>query len=432
MFSLHEITQRRVCRVVFVLGAVAPTLLTLAWATHSLRPWREADWQRTLSERLHVRGTIEQVSAPRPGMFQLKNVRLSDLRSERPLATLDIVRGQWKDSRPTLFADELRIEAESFSALAGTLATWLSAVDLPAVELQAERLTIEGRSRQTFSLQKLHVRSQRRTDQTEQVAMQAVWPAEGQGGGGVPLRLVVRQRGLQTTATLHTDLAPLPSWLLADLLPSVARCDGASFSGSVRLESGFQLSSGSLRGQLIGLTLKDWLGPDSPHPVRGKARLELEQLSWHGDRVVEAHGNLRATQGAVGHSLLIEAVNRLYCVAGPTVVLDPSSLGKLQPFDTLACEFHINRAGITLAGKCASSDATSGCLLVADGRTLLLEPSYSSLPVAQLVQVLSKAASSWLPASREAHNMAGKLPLPSVGPQAPQEVASRPEETNSR
>ncbi|MCH8839457.1 MAG: hypothetical protein IH831_02025, partial [Planctomycetes bacterium] len=59
------------------------------------------------------------------------------------------------------------------------------------------------------------------------------------------------------------------------------------------------------------------------------------------------------------------------------------------------------------------------------GRPLLMEPTYTNLPVAQLVQVLSQPASSWLPASQEAHAMAGKLPLPSVGSQAPKEVASR-------
>ncbi len=440
MFSLHETIQRRVCRVAFIVCAVVPTLLTISWAAYSLRPWREADWQRTLSQRLHVRGTVEEVTSPRPGILQLKNVRLADLRTEGPLAALDEVRARWQGSQLTLKADQLQVEAESFRALAATLATWLSAADLPAVVLQADRLTIEGSSRQTISLHNVRVRSQREADQAQQLAIEADLLAAEQGGAAHRLRLVVQQRGQQTMATFHTDTARVPSWLLADLLPSAARCVEATFTGSVWLKGDAQEVSGSLQGRLAGLALSDWLGPDSPHSVRGMARVDFDQLRWRGDRVLSAHGSLKATRGAVGRSLLAETVKRFYCVPGPSVALETNSVEKLQPFDELACEFHISNAGITVTGKCVSpASAASGCLLAVDGRALLLEPTYANLPVAQLVQVLSQPASSWLPASQEAHAMAGKLPLPSVGvstegaqPEKDKEVAARPEESNSR
>jgi hypothetical protein len=428
MFSLHESTQRRVCRVAFVVCAVAPTLLTLTWVAYSQRPGREADWRRTLSQQLHVRGTVEQIASPRPGVVRLKNVRLADLRSGRPLCALGEIRAQWRGSQLTLVADELRVEAESFSTLATTLATWLSATELPAVDLQARRLTIVGSSQQTLSLQHVRVQSERQAAQTQQLALQAILPAAEQGGATHTLRLVARQRGKLTTATLDTDTARLPSWLLADLLPSFARCAGATFTGSVRLEGDAQEVSGSLHGRLANLTINDWLGPDSPHRVRGIAHVELEQLTWSGDRVLTAHGNLYAANGAIGHSLLLDVIKRFYCVPGPLVELKTNSVEKMQSFDELACGFHITSEGITLTGKCASlANSAPGCMLTIDGRPLLMEPTYANLPVAQLVQVLSQPASSWLPASQEAHAMAGKLPLPSVGSQAPKKVATRPD-----
>ena len=428
MFSLHETTQRRVCRVAFVVCVVVPTLLTLTWVAYSQRPWREADWRRTLSQQLHVRGTVEQIASPRPGVLRLTNVRLADLRSDRPLCALGEIRAQWRGSQLTLVADELRVEAENFSTLATTLATWMSAAELPAVELQVRRLTIVGSSQQTLSLLHVRVQSERQAAQSQQLAMQAILPTSEQGGATHTLRLVVQQRGKLTAATLHTDTARLPSWLLADLLPSVARCAGATFTGSVRVEGDAQEVSGLLRGRLDNLTINDWLGPDSPHRVRGIAHVELDQLTWRGDRVVTAHGNLYAANGAIGHSLLLDMIKRFYCVPGPLVELKTNSVEKMLSFDELACGFHISSAGITLTGKCASlGNAASGCMLTIDGRPLLMEPTYANLPVAQLVQVLSQPASSWLPASQEAHAMAGKLPLPSVGSQTPKEVATRPD-----
>ena len=90
-------------------------------------------------------------------------------------------------------------------------------------------------------------------------------------------------------------------------------------------------------------------------------------------------------------------------------------------------------AGLTLTGRCRSiRDGAPGCLLASKGEPLLLEPRYANLPVAQLVQVLSQPAASWLPASREAHEMAGRLPLPRVGPQPSEEMATQPKESTAR
>jgi hypothetical protein len=435
MFSLHETTQRRVCRVAFVVCAAVPTLLTFAWVVHAQRPWREADWRCTLSQQLHVRATVEQIASPRPGVVCLKKVRLADLRSDRPLGELDEIRVQWRGQQLTLVADHLRIEAESFPTLAAMLATWLSATELPAIDLQVKRLTIVGSSQQTLSLLHVRVQSQRKAAQAQQLAIQAILPAAEQGGATQTLRLVAEQRGKLTTATLDTDSARLPSWLLADLLPSVARCAGATFTGSVRLKGDAQQVSGSLHGRLDNLTVSDWLGPDSPHRVRGTAHVELDQLTWRGDRVVAAHGILYAANGSLGNSLLFDMIKRFYCVPGPLAGSKTNSVEKMQSFDELACGFHISSAGITLTGKCASlRDTAPGCMLAVDGRPLLMEPTYANLPVAQLVQVLSQPASSWLPASQEAHALAGKLPLPSVGPQTKKEkdVATRPKDSSSQ
>jgi hypothetical protein len=435
MFSLHETTQRRVCRMAFVVGALVPTLLTLVWAAHSLRPWREADWQRTLSQQLHVHSSVDHITSPRPGIDQLTNVRLADLRSELPLAALDEVRAQWLDSRLVLVAGELQVEVNSFPALGSTLAASMSAGNLPEVELQADRLIIVGRLQQTFSLHSLRMVSQLQEGRSRHLILQAMLPPTEQGGAGQPLRLVVEQHGKLIKTTLHTGAAQLPSWLLPELLPSVAHCEGTTFSGSMQLEADQGKTSGSLRGRLAGLKLSEWLGVDSPHALHGTAHVGIDQLVWRDGRIVSARGTLKASRGAVGRSLLVDAVKRFYCLPGASAALEGSPVESLQPFDELACEFHLGSEGISLTGKCVStSDAEQGCLLAVDGRSLLLEPPYANLPVALVVQVFSQPASSWLPASREAHDMAGTLPLPNTATHSSKEkeVAVQSKDSSSR
>ncbi|MGI9455089.1 MAG: hypothetical protein ACR2NU_00920 [Aeoliella sp.] len=433
MFSLHETTQRRICRTLFIVCAVVPAVITLAWVTYSQRPWLETDWQRSLSQQLHVRVAVEHVASPKPGMRRLKNVRLADLRSELPLGSIDRVSVQCQGSQLTLAADQLRIEAEHLPALAATIATCMSASELPAAKLQIERLAIVGQEKQTLALSNVRLHSENENPRTG-LRVQAELSGTGQGGAPPTVRLLVERHGKTTTATLDTGGAHLPSWVLVDLLPSVARCAEATYSGSVRLESDTEQTSGSLHGRFENLALEQWVGAASPHQVQAIGRVELDQFQWREQRVEVAHGNLQASRGIVSHSLLADFKRRLFCVPGPGIANLQSVVGDgLLPFDELSCGFHMTGAGLTLTGRCRTiRDGAPGCLLASEGEPLMLEPQYANLPVAQLVQVLSQPAASWLPASREANEMAGKLPLPRVGPQPKEEVATQPKESTAR
>ncbi|MCG8449969.1 MAG: hypothetical protein MI725_10380, partial [Pirellulales bacterium] len=248
MFSLHETMQRRVCRALFVLCAAVPAAGTLVWITYSHRPWLEADWQRSLSQQLHVRMTVEHVESPRPGVVRLKNVRLADLRSERPLGSVDLVRAEWQGAQLTLAADRWTIEAVHFPALAATVSTCLSASELPAARLKVERLAIVGQAQSTLELSHVRLQSENEDEYGGQLNVQAELSNTGQGSAPPTVRLQVKQHGKITTATLDTGGAHLPTWVLADLLPSAARCVEATYSGSVRLRSESDGMSGSLHG----------------------------------------------------------------------------------------------------------------------------------------------------------------------------------------
>ena len=130
---------------------------------------------------------------------------------------------------------------------------------------------------------------------------------------------------------------------------------------------------------------------------------------------------------SAAHAGGVELTKRLFCVPGSRLAkAEENSTAVMQPFDELVVGFQISSSGLTISGACTTQGSDQpGCLLALDRQPLLLEPGYTNLPVAQLVQLLMLPAQSWLPASREANAMADGLPLPSAEFPQQKEVASR-------
>ena len=420
MFSLHESTQRRVCRIAFVACAVVPTLVTLLAVVYCNRPWRETDWQHSLGDELHVRAAVNHVETPRPGVTRLRQVQLTDLRSDQPLGSCDELLSRWHGGRLVLSAQTVEVDATRFSQLATTLATWLSDTDRTAWQLQANEVVIRGPGGKSLSLKKVRLQTELQGDKTSRLVVLASLSADAES----TLKIVVDQQGHQFVATLDTDTLAVPTWLLADQWPTLAHCRQATFTGLLRWESGLQRTGGSLHGRIDNLSLAEWAGAESAQRIEGTAEVVFDQLQWTGPRVEQAHGRLRVTGGVVTQALAAAVVEQLFCrtIAG-------QSFATAQPFDELSCAFHLTDAGLTVTGKC---DAAPGCLMSHQGRPILLEPRFPNLPVAQLVRVLARSADGWLPATRQAHSMAGKLPLPDVPGTGQKQTASRTEEATNR
>ncbi len=107
MLSLHETTQRRVCRAAFVVGCVLPTLCVVAWVAYVHRPWRESDWQQMLRQQLHVQATVGEVRSLSPGITQLVDVEFADLRTGQRWGSIDKLRITNWTSKTTLAAGKI-------------------------------------------------------------------------------------------------------------------------------------------------------------------------------------------------------------------------------------------------------------------------------------------------------------------------------------
>jgi len=404
MFTLHETTQRRVCRVTFLVLCVVPTLLTLIGVAYCNRPWRQADWQQTLAQSLHLRAVLVDVTRPLPGVTELKNLQLADLRTNLPLGSIDLLSFRRQNSRRTLHADHLVIESEQFPAFATAIATWLATGEREPVDFRADRLTLNGPLLRMVQLKNLSITSLAIESPGQRFQLHALDEA------GEALQLVLENNNGTLHCLVDTRQVPLPAWLLGKLVPGISGCDEATFQGTVSITSESQHLQGKLQGQFRNVDLHTWLGTASPHRLQGVAQLHLEQLTWSGNRIETARGSLEAGRGASSFSLLRNAHELCRCVTGPTwSTLKPATKESLVPFDQLALSFQMNRSGITVAGQCAPT-----ALMVRGEIPLLLAPPQGTvLPVGLLVVLLDyRHQPGWLPATSRAHDMAGKLPLP--------------------
>ena len=207
----------------------------------------------------------------------------------------------------------------------------------------------------------------------------------------------------------------MPTWLLAELVPGMKGFSGEHFTGRLKIVSSPQQHGGSLSGKIEGIDLQRWIGTDKPHQLQGTAWLRLENLQWRGRSIEIARGDLQASAGKVSHSLLTVLAKKHYFVLGPQLSKGKIPDDGMLDFDELACHFRISNAGIEISGQCETRKSVpAGCLLSKDGQSLLLEPPYRVLQIARLVQVLTamRPEVSWLPATREALEIANRLPLP--------------------
>lgn len=431
---MHESTQRIACRGLFVLCALIPAVATVLWIAYSMRPWREVDWQQTISQQLHVRVNVEEVVSPRPGKTHLQGVTLSDLHSGEPLGSIDLVRVHWRNSRLVLDCDQLEISADSFSALAATLSTALSASELPPCQLQAKALAVVGSRAERILLTQMRCFADRGRQSQGKLVAQAELPVAADATASPTIKIVAERFGTTTSATLDTGGGRIPSWLLRSVLPGIATCPGSTYAGVLRLQGDATQVQGSLDGRFEELDAKSWIDFADEHSFAAMIDMELEQLRWTDGRIDVAHGSLTATGGSISPSLLQAFVERLRCKVGPAAMV--AGL-KVIDFDELSCGFHLTSRGLSVLGRCRSiHDGAPGCMLAAGGEPVLVEPESAVLPVTLIVQVLSRPARSWIPGSREANEMAGSLPLPRVGPvpsdTPQQEVATQPKDSKSR
>lgn len=426
---LHETTRKRICRGVFVICCLVPTLLVVAAIGYYHRPWRNADAAQDLSGRMHVSASFDSYRQPRPGVAEYTKLALRDLRTGDAVLRADRVRVDRRSGTLAITVHEIELPESELPELAALVEAWLATGELPSLDLRVEQLTLLRRtsaisqepssSPANLRLTNLHGHNKHETNRDAPPARRFWLQADVPTGDATsPVRLVVERvvEGNMPTvrATLDTRSATLPGWVLGDILPGGKIFRRSTFAGVLRVETDNGQVRGTLRGEFDDFDLRHMLPDGSTHSLTGRAKLEWQHLAWQDDRVEVAQGILRASDGTASRTLLSAAVELLDCTAAENLGND-----NLIAFDKLACRFRLHATGLTVWGERPmpnpdSAGRASGYLLSRQGQPLLLEPKFVELPMARLVRLVTMPAYGWLPGTREAERIARALPLPSV------------------
>jgi hypothetical protein len=396
MFSLHERTQRKVCRTAFVLVCAVPTFMTLCWVLYFHRSWHEQDWQHSLENELHVRVEIEQVSAPRPQERRIREVQLADLQSKKPLIKINELSIVGTGS---FTAQQIAVHCSQIEQLAQAAQVWLAGESFQHSSWQVDHLNLMSTGGPPWELENLRCETNVLSNGSRQFSLQANL------GDDVVRFLLERNREGRVRATLDTGQASLPAWLLADVIPGASRWRQATFTGVLELVRQNSSVAGEFRGQVLSIDTQAWIGNDQLQTI---ADLQFDKLHWRDGRVEVIQGTLAAEKGQISNALLLTLKNKLRC---PQPIEPPADAdAQFQDFDQFGCRFHINTEGFTVSGSFPHE--TQWAMMLRDGRPLVMQPAYSRLPLAFLIESVCTPSGFSVPATREATSLAEKLPLP--------------------
>jgi hypothetical protein len=160
--------------------------------------------------------------------------------------------------------------------------------------------------------------------------------------------------------------------------------------------------------------LSKTLPAGSPHVLRGSATVDVQEYRWQGDRIGRVVAAVKAEHAQMSQSLVeaVTSTSGFQCRqvgSGMTVAGEPAMIA----LDLFALRFQLGREGLTFWGdSSAEAGMQDDCIAQSGGQPLLLAPRYYNWPLGVLVQTLCGRPAAWVPATREAVDMASPLPLP--------------------
>jgi hypothetical protein len=419
MFAFHETTRKRICRMAFFALCAAPTIATAAWIAEHYWPGRQGRVARQLGDVLDVHVKLADWREPRPRVTRSSGLVLSDPSSGYALAdlrTLEVQGGR-------LYSiSEITVDAAQLPRLAEHVHRWLTKLPPTVHEVRISQLTIKLADKAADGPGDLFILHdvRGRIDRDAAGRTQAVLAGAANSGASDPAALIRLTLAPPTegdsaapTVSLETHSATVPARLLAAVAPGFERLGPAArFAGAVRWSLDQPELRGMVQGRLDAVDMSGLLSAGSPHRLRGMALIELAELSWRGSRIERLAGSIVAEHAQMSRSLLEALVANFRCPQGSDGV-PMASDPEMISLDFLATAFQLKSDGLTFWGHCPpEANMQDGCIAVSGMQPLLIAPPYRDWPLGVLVQTLAGQSASWLPASREAVDIASRLPLP--------------------
>lgn len=385
---LLEKTQRRLCRLFFVLGCVLPTLAVAGFTSGRLRPGYADDLLAAVGEHLGANVVCESLTTPRPGVYELRRVTLASINDGREFATCDTV-------RLTLDAGGVQFAAKTVSVR--------QPADAWALRLLQSGLAAEGQ------IETLSVDGCGDYDRVSASLKQGA--AELTSAGGDTLTTKIDNGVCITKLQAISPIAV--AWLSCEPLCAVA-AKRQHFSGS--LSATIPLDGAPVTGEINGRLQLTAVGLDSLRAERGA--VEKLQLTWHGERIERFAGRIDVREGQLSRPLVYGMYQHLSMALFQPLAdqfNDPAKHAWFE-FTQLACDIELDKNGLVIVAGCGEIDgqtrsgAVAHAVVERNGEALLKQPELRPLPVQRLVQAWRPDDLAEIPATSGAIDMARRLP----------------------
>jgi hypothetical protein len=408
MFQLHDRTRRWITLTAFVVLALLPTVIVLAYGVAWRLPQHAQAEAERLGERIGMKVSLKAIRHLRPGLVRYEGLELFHPETGLPVLRCKTFQAGWDQiadaqGRPqsalVLSAADPEIDmaqVDQLWRLADRL--FLGRADGPLeVRLACGDLQLRlGENRLALGQPELAVTTDSQGTQAE---LRFRLPG---GGSPAPVRIgVARDRRTQPPLTrfdLDTGPSAMPCWLLASGLRSFeglgADCRYSGALWAALLPTGWE---GGLKGRFSRLDLDRLVTDRFPHKLSGLAEITIRQAEFHEGRLTKLDGSINAGPGVVSRSLIDDSAQFLQLV----VATDPGMVVPELPYQTLAASFLLDHRGLQLHGLCQPEG--SKAILSGPYRCIVGEPEVQPQPLAGLLQTLIPvqhirvpAAADWL------------------------------------
>lgn len=408
-------SQRPVCRTLFLLCCVAPTLGIAGWSLLSLRPGNARRFADRLSVRTGLHVELDRYEQLRPRASRLTGLRLIEPESRQPIAHCDRVGMVRGNGRILVSAEGTEIQRDQLLGLWDLFHDRVlrQTDDLPsAIHVLCRQLTLRGRDHVTVLKQ---VRGE-----LEQIAAgpKATWRfrlADSTEPVEVAITRDHRHDRPTTRFVLDTGPTPLPCSLFHPF-STFFRSLGSdtTFQGHVWTQRTAEGWEGEVTGRLSGVELAELLGRTSRHRLTGPATVLVRQVHFRGGQIDFASGSVTAGPGQVSGSLVAAVVE----VLGLSATSKPLAADDARlPYRSLEFGFAVESTGLTLYGLCRGEP--EGTIMADSQGPVLGQPAQQPVPVVSLVRALVPQHRLQVPAARETLTLLRLLPLPRVATRSP-------------
>ncbi|MEM9185617.1 MAG: hypothetical protein AAGB00_03890 [Planctomycetota bacterium] len=411
--------RRTVCRALFLLLCLAPTLAVGGWTVFRELPGADTQRLVALGDCLGLLVSADAVATPRPSVVRLRGVRLSDPELGDGLARCGSIETRPGDGGLFARIDTLRIDAERLPRLAASFEQRLRGNANGGFEVWCDRLIVaDGGAEQVWRRVKF-VLDRPGGDRGQRLFLQATGTNASE-----PLCLTVtRNRQIEpptTRVTLQTGGEGVPADWLGQLCPlgSAAGSD-SRFVGQLALTVAKPVS-GTLAGSWHGVNPAPLIGlPASTLGLARGASIDIKRLCWTGEMIEELRATVEAGPGAADRSVVFAAHRQLGLPAGSQLHEDWQAVtGTPIAFDRLAFSVALDATGLRVRGATIADHSAMPSVLSRGPSTLLYEPTEQRLPLASLVRFVAPPDAPLRPTSQAVDALARWLPAeqPSAAP----------------